>query len=162
MAKDTLHDTEEYQVVGGFLSPVSDFYNKSGLAPAQDRLAMCRLAIADSTWIEVDSWESHQTTYQRTLQVLDSLQERLSSLIPNVKVMFLAGADLIQSFSIPDLWSEQDRISILDKYGCIVVDRWNHDISEFLLLDHILYRFRKRILVAKQFISNDISSTKIR
>ena len=43
-----------------------------------------------------------------------------------------------------------------------MVDRWNHDISEFLLTDPILYKYRRSIHLVKQFISNDISSTKIR
>lgn len=47
-------------------------------------------------------------------------------------------------------------------YGLVVVDRWSSDISEYLLTDPILYNYRKRIHVVKQFISNDISSTKIR
>lgn len=51
---------------------------------------------------------------------------------------------------------------ILREFGCVVVDRWGSDISEFLLTDPILYAHRKQLHVVKQFISNDISSTKIR
>lgn len=54
------------------------------------------------------------------------------------------------------------RNTILRRFGCVVVDRWSSDISEFLLTDPILYAHRKRIHVVKQFISNDISATKIR
>ena len=48
------------------------------------------------------------------------------------------------------------------EYGCVIVDRWNSDISEFLVTDPLLYMYRKNIHVVKQFISNDISSSKIR
>ncbi|GFR44446.1 hypothetical protein Agub_g5657, partial [Astrephomene gubernaculifera] len=37
-----------YDVWGAYLSPVADAYGKSGLAPAADRVTMCRLAAAES------------------------------------------------------------------------------------------------------------------
>lgn len=162
MARDALHDTDKYQVVGGIISPVSSQYEKVGLVLAEHRLAMCRLAVEDSDWIVVDDWEARHSAYQRTAQVLEETQKRLDGAFPNVQVVFLAGADLIKSFGIPGLWAAEDRMRILERHGCVVVDRWASDISEFLLTDPILYRYRKHIHVVKQFISNDISSTKIR
>lgn len=159
MARDALEDDYRFQVVGGLLSPVSDQYRKEGLVPAMHRLEMCRLAVENSHWIDVDAWEAQQEIYQTTIQVLNSIQSRLP---PGLQVMFLAGADLIKTFEIPGLWAAEDRQAILGRYGCVVVDRWNHDISEFLLTDPILYKYRKSIHVVKQFVSNDISSTKIR
>lgn len=159
MARDVLEDDGRLQVVGGLLSPVSDQYRKAGLVAAAHRLEMCRLAVSDSVWINVDPWEAQQTSYQTTIQVLNSVQGRLP---PGLQVMLLAGADLIKTFEVPGLWAAEDRQAILGQYGCVVVDRWNHDISEFLLADPILYKYRKSIHVVKQFISNDISSTKIR
>jgi nicotinamide mononucleotide adenylyltransferase len=110
MARDALHDKESYQVVGGFLSPVSDEYKKPGLERSSHRLEMCRLAVADSDWLEVDDWESDQPTYQRTIQVLNSLQERMDTFGGGARVMLLAGADLIKSFEMPGLWSDEDVI----------------------------------------------------
>lgn len=162
MARDALHDTDDYQVIGGIISPVSAQYEKVGLALAEHRLAMCKLAVSDSDWIVVDDWEAQHSTYQRTIQVLEEIQKRLDKVLPNIQVMFLAGADLIKSFGIPGLWAAEDRMRILGNHGCVVIDRWASDISEFLLTDPILYRYRKQIHVVKQFISNDISSTKIR
>lgn len=108
MARDALHDKEAYQIIGGFLSPVCDAYGKSGLIESRYRLEMCRLAVQDSDWISVDGWESEQSQYQRTIEVLGSLQARLSSRFPSVQVMFLAGADLVQSFRVPGLWTADD------------------------------------------------------
>lgn len=159
MARDALEDDGRFQVVGGLLSPVSDQYRKTGLVPVVHRLEMCHLAVKDSPWIEVDAWEAQQEVYKTTIQVLTSLKGRLP---PGLQVMLLAGADLIKTFEVPGLWAAEDRQAILGHYGCVVVDRWNHDISEFLLTDPILYKYRKSIHVVKQFISNDISSTKIR
>ncbi|PJF17880.1 Nucleotidylyl transferase [Paramicrosporidium saccamoebae] len=108
MARDALHDKEIYQVVGGFMSPVSDEYQKVGLEPSRHRLEMCRLAVAGSDWIDVDEWESCQSSYQRTVQVLGSLQERLDEYGGGARVMLLAGADLIKSFETPGLWAPED------------------------------------------------------
>lgn len=108
MARDGLHDAAQHQVVGGFISPVHETYRKVGLAAAAHRLEMCRLAVADSDWIQVDDWEARQCEYQRTVSVLTSVQARLDRTIEGPQVMLLAGADLINSFAVPNLWSEED------------------------------------------------------
>lgn len=88
-------------VVGGLLSPVSDAYNKPELAPAEHRTAMCQLAVASSDWIAVDEWEARQAQHQTTLRVLTSIEQRLANSYGKVRVMLLAGADLIRSFDVP-------------------------------------------------------------
>jgi nicotinamide mononucleotide adenylyltransferase len=40
-------------VVGGYLSPASDQYNKASLIPAVHRVALCEAAVADSDWLMV-------------------------------------------------------------------------------------------------------------
>jgi len=107
MARDALHD-QYFQVIGGLFSPVSDHYKKNGLAPAHHRMEMCQLAVEDSDWINVDSWELRQPSYMRTLLVLKSAKERLLSEGIDAQVMLLAGADLIKSFEVPGLWDPAD------------------------------------------------------
>ena len=60
MARDQIEASKRYQLLGGFMSPVSDAYRKPGLVPAKDRVAMCRLALEHSPWIMVDHWERFQ------------------------------------------------------------------------------------------------------
>ena len=74
--------------------------------------------------------------------------------------MLLAGGDLIESMGEPDVWADQDLHHILGKYGCLIVERTGSDVRSFLLSHDILYEHRKNILVIKQLIYNDISSTK--
>ena len=57
------------------MSPVNDSYHKPGLLPAQHRIAMCELAAADSDLIMVDTWEAAQLDAQRSLVVLDRVQQ---------------------------------------------------------------------------------------
>ena len=59
------------------MSPVNDAYQKKGLAPAQQRVEMCKLAAESSDIVMVDSWEAQQPTYQRSLKVLQRVKSVL-------------------------------------------------------------------------------------
>jgi nicotinic acid mononucleotide adenylyltransferase len=60
------------------MSPVNDAYHKKGLAPAQQRVDMCKLAAQTSNIVMVDSWEAEQPTYQRSLMVLQRVEDALN------------------------------------------------------------------------------------
>lgn len=174
MALDAIQENTRFEVVGGYYSPVSDHYQKNGLAPASHRVRMCELACErTSNWLMVDAWESLQPTYTRTALVLDHFNEEIN--VKNggiytadgktkrgVKIMLLAGGDLIVSMGEPNVWADNDLHHILGSYGCLIVERTGSDVRSFLLSHDILYEHRKNILVIKQLIYNDISSTKVR
>ncbi|OZJ03451.1 Nicotinamide/nicotinic acid mononucleotide adenylyltransferase [Bifiguratus adelaidae] len=173
MAKDNIVERGEYEILAGYYSPVSDHYKKEGLAPAHHRRRMCELAVSStSDWLMVDAWESLQKDYQRTAVVLDHFDLELNGdeggvrlkngERKNIKIMLLAGGDLIASFGHPGVWSPLDLHHILDKYGCIIIERTGTDVYGFLLSHDIVYSHRKNVIVIKQLIHNDISSTKIR
>ncbi|BDA45530.1 Nicotinamide/nicotinic acid mononucleotide adenylyltransferase [Coccomyxa sp. Obi] len=69
---------EGYDVLGGYMSPVHDAYNKKGLASAHHRVAMCQLAADTSPLIMVDSWEAAQEQYQYSLHVLQHLEHAVN------------------------------------------------------------------------------------
>ncbi|KAF7726344.1 hypothetical protein EC973_008924 [Apophysomyces ossiformis] len=119
MARDQLNERGEYELLAGYYSPVSDAYRKEGLVSAEHRVKMCQLAVdSTSDWLMVDAWESRQQSYQRTAFVLDHFDEQLNTLGPGVmtakgerrriKIMLLAGGDLIASFGHPGVWSPED------------------------------------------------------
>jgi nicotinamide mononucleotide adenylyltransferase len=120
----------------------------------------------------VDAWESLQPTYTRTALVLDHFNEEinikrqgvatLSGKRKGVKIMLLAGGDLIESMGEPNVWADADLHHILGRYGCIIVERTGSDVRSFLLSHDIMYEHRRNVLVIKQLIYNDISSTKVR
>ncbi len=134
MARDHIEATTKFQLLGGYFSPVSDAYNKPGLASSPHRVHMLQLALKQSDWIMVDPWESSQKTFQRTAVVLDHFHEKLNGIrkkytgevgdgdvegregVP-IKVVLLAGGDLIESFQIPGLWD-------LDDVHCTEHFRW--------------------------------------
>lgn len=70
-ARDYLHKTGRFIVIGGIISPVHDSYGKPGLVSSRHRLTMCQLAVQSSDWIRVDPWECYQETWQMTCSVLE-------------------------------------------------------------------------------------------
>ncbi|KAJ2960443.1 hypothetical protein NQZ79_g4233 [Umbelopsis isabellina] len=156
MAKDHFADKHGYELMAGYYSPVSDAYKKEGLAPAVDRVKMCQLAVeSTSDWLMVDSWESRQSIYQRTAVVLDHFNHELNSAgggialrdggRRDIKIMLLAGGDLIASFGHPGVWAPEDLNHILGLYGCVIIERTGTDVYGFLLSHDILYSHRERI-----------------
>ncbi|PWN91878.1 Nucleotidylyl transferase [Acaromyces ingoldii] len=174
MAKDQVIESGKYELLGGYYSPVSDYYRKEGLAKATHRVRMCELAVEKtSTWLMVDAWESLQDEYQRTAVVLDHFDEVINGgpqggvLVSDgsrrkIRIMLLAGGDLIQSMGEPGVWADADLHHILGKYGCMIVERTGADVWSFLLSHDLLWRYRKNLKVVKQTIFNDISSSKVR
>lgn len=90
---------------------------------------MCELAVNDtSDWLSVDSWEARQPLFVPTANVLDHFDHELNvvrggalCLIKGgengepdrwerrkIRIMLLAGSDLILTMSEPGVWSEKD------------------------------------------------------
>ncbi|SNX85624.1 probable NMA2 - nicotinate-nucleotide adenylyltransferase [Melanopsichium pennsylvanicum] len=174
MAKDQINESGKYELLAGYYSPVSDYYKKEGLAKATHRVRMCELAVEKtSTWLMVDAWESLQDEYQRTAVVLDHFHEEINGpnnggvllsdgTRKNVKIMLLAGGDLIQSMGEPGIWATADLHHILGQYGCLIVERTGADVWSFLLSHDLLWKYRRNLKIVKQTIYNDISSSKVR
>lgn len=80
---------------------------------------MCNIAVASepSSGLMVDPWEAFQS-YQRTAVVLDHFDHEINDVLGGVeaedgkmrrvRVMLLAGSDLISTMSEPGVWSEED------------------------------------------------------
>ncbi|KAG9008273.1 hypothetical protein FRB94_013633 [Tulasnella sp. JGI-2019a] len=172
MAKDTVEAEGKYEILGGYYSPVSDHYKKAGLAPAIHRVRMCELSVHQtSSWLMVDPWEAAQPAYVRTAIVLEHFDHHINAeggitlrdgSKRKIRVFLLAGGDLIESFGEPGVWVEPDLHVILGRFGCLIVERTGSDVWAFLLSHDILYQHRRNIIVVKQLIYNDISSTKVR
>lgn len=185
VARDSLTNNASMEVVCGLMSPVSDGYGKAGLVAASHRSRMLSLALASSSWIRLDTWECEQETWTQTRRVLDHHRQRIAvdglptqsgpkrrrrrhsndnqnETVSNVQLMLLCGADLLQSFSVPGLWSNQDIEHILTQYGLVVVTRSGYDVPRMIYEMDILYRHRRHIHVVTEWITNEISSTAVR
>ncbi|NWW76411.1 NMNA3 adenylyltransferase, partial [Climacteris rufus] len=188
LARDHLHQTGQYQVIEGIMSPVNDNYGKKGLVSARHRIAMAKLALETSDWIRVDPWESEQETWTETVKVLrhhynESLRvlqseekfmknkhpkegstgDSLScqhAVLPELKL--LCGADFLQTFKTPNLWKEEDIKEIVEKFGLVCVSRAGSDPSQYIKESELLTKFQHNIFLVKEWIQNEISATQIR
>ena len=74
---------------------------------------MCELAVDEqgAGWLMVDPWEALQPTYTPTAKVLDHFQHEINEVLGGaerpdgtrvpMRLMLLAGADLLQTMSTP-------------------------------------------------------------
>lgn len=76
--------------------------------------------------------------------------------------MLVSGADLVHSFSVPDLWLPEDQRLIASDFGMAVLERTGTDLSAYIFENPILWECRHSIYLIKQHCQNDISSTKVR
>lgn len=149
---------------------MSDAYKKKGLAPANHRIRMCELATENaSKWLMVDPWEAESPVYIPTARVLDHFDYEINHRMGGVectdgtrkaaKIVLLAGADLIQTLSTPDLWDPRDIDHILSNFGVFVIERTGTELDLALAS---LRQWEHNIHVIRQMVTNDISSTKVR
>ncbi|XP_028921251.1 nicotinamide/nicotinic acid mononucleotide adenylyltransferase 1 [Ornithorhynchus anatinus] len=79
-----------------------------------------------------------------------------------LELKLLCGADLLESFGIPNLWKKEDITEIVSNYGVVCVTRAGNDAEKFIYESDLLWRHRSNIHLVNEWIPNDISSTKIR
>ncbi|OAA63966.1 nicotinamide-nucleotide adenylyltransferase 2 [Cordyceps fumosorosea ARSEF 2679] len=165
-----------FEVVGSYLSPVSDAYKKPALAPAPHRLAMCELAAADAD-VMVDPWEAlrcdaatREPVYTSTVDVLHHVDAEVNRdggiETPDgmgkvrARVALLMGADVAATMGDARLWPVADVDGILGRYGAFVVERPAQTRTEEALAP-LRPRYDETLWVVQAF-DNDVSSTKIR
>uniref|UniRef100_U6CUC0 Nicotinamide-nucleotide adenylyltransferase n=1 Tax=Neovison vison TaxID=452646 RepID=U6CUC0_NEOVI len=78
------------------------------------------------------------------------------------KVKLLCGADLLESFAVPNLWKSEDITQIVGDYGLICITRAGNDAQKFIYESDTLWKHRNNIHLVNEWVTNDISSTKIR
>ncbi|CAK8692514.1 unnamed protein product [Clavelina lepadiformis] len=164
VVRDFLHaHYSQISVKGGFLSPVSDGYGKAELVDGAHRRAMCLAATANSSWIQVLTWESEKETWTSTVDVLAHYEKLLNENRDRpARIMLLCGADILQSFVIKDLWLENDIRKIVQKHGLVVVSRPSYDPHVVIENSGLLSDLKDDILVVSELVEDNISSTIIR
>jgi nicotinamide mononucleotide adenylyltransferase len=165
-ARSWLHAREPgLEVIGGYLSPVSDAYKKEGLVSATHRVEMCKRAVQSSDWIAVDNWEVSHEEYLRTKVVMDYFYQKLNenkTEEDRIQLLLLCGSDLLASFNAPGVWADEDLEVILGKFGVACIEREGTSSLKSILANHILYKHQRNIHLVPTLIPNGISSTRIR
>ena len=136
LAKDYL-DSKGIKVLGGIISPVNDCYPKKGLLPSRHRINMVQAAIANYDFVKCSTWEADQDEWTRTRAVLEEYKKQIAHAckdpsskadwLPNIsndqqqpQLLLLCGGDLLETFSVPDLWKDED-VSIYHEKLCIYI-----------------------------------------
>lgn len=188
LARDHLHRMDSHVVLGGIISPVHDAYGKNELEAAKHRKEMVNLALKTNDWVKLSDWELSQESWSRTKQVLSYHQNHLNeyihsqsdicnniknqmswlpentknNLVDSVTVKLLCGADLLESFGTPGLWSNEDIETIVGRHGLVVVSRNKYNPQEFIYNSDLLTKYMSNIIIVTEWIRNEVSSTKIR
>lgn len=76
--------------------------------------------------------------------------------------MLLCGADVLESFGIPNLWKQDDIAEILGRYGLVCITRSGSDPHKFIHQSDVLWKYRKNIHVVPEWVTNEISATYVR
>lgn len=119
---------------------------------------MCELAAENtSKWLMVDPWEAESPTYIPTARVLDHFDYEINHVMGGVecsdgsrihaKIVLLAGADLIQTISTPEVWDARDVDHILGNFGVFVLERTGTELDSALAN---LKQWEKNIHVIRQ------------
>ncbi|KAM9349278.1 nicotinamide/nicotinic acid mononucleotide adenylyltransferase 3 [Symphorus nematophorus] len=181
LARDHMHSTGQYQVLGGIVSPVSDGYGKQGLVLAKHRIAMAKLALQSSNWVTVDEWESQQPDWTETVVTMryhyeSILKEHkqitgmhnncngntspLSNTCPQLKL--LCGADFLDTFKIPGLWQDDHVEEVAGRFGLVCVSRGGLQPEQTVHESDTLSRHRQNIFLVREWVRNEMSATEVR
>ncbi|XP_048845310.1 nicotinamide/nicotinic acid mononucleotide adenylyltransferase 3 [Brienomyrus brachyistius] len=179
LARDHMHHTGRFRVVGGIVSPVSDSYGKRGLVPAHHRVAMARLALHSSDWVTVDDWESRQPDWTETIVTLRHHLQKLLGQQPSAadlqmphsslegsseppQLKLLCGADFLDTFRVPGLWREEHVEELVGHFGLVCVSRGDLQADRAVHESDTLFQHRHNIFLVREWVRNETSATEIR
>lgn len=158
-----MNSTQKYDVVAGLLSPVSDGYKKKGLLSAAHRCEMAKLALESINWVNLNTWESDKPNWTPTYEVLCHHRDQIKSMYgEEAELMLLCGGDIIETFIIPGVWKSEHIDMILGQFGLACIKRMGSNPDKTIYETDLLYKHRHNIHLITDWITNDISSTKIR
>lgn len=69
---------------------------------------------------------------------------------------------MLESFGVPNLWKLEDITEIVEKHGLVCISRAGNNVQKFIYESDLLWRHKNNIHLVEEWITNDISSTKIR
>ncbi|KAM9343006.1 nicotinamide/nicotinic acid mononucleotide adenylyltransferase 1 [Pholidichthys leucotaenia] len=78
------------------------------------------------------------------------------------RLMLLCGADVLESFGIPNMWKQEDIIEIVGRHGLVCITRSGNDPQKFVYQSDILWKYRKSIHLVSEWVTNDLSATHLR
>lgn len=133
------------------------------------------------TWLETQKVLAHHQNYydslvnaneipnKRKKLDLNLIHDEVDRCLPDnfdksgpIHVKLLCGGDLLESFAVPGLWKDQDVIDIVKHHGLVVITRNGSNPHRFIYESDVLTEYENNIQIVTEWITNEISSTKIR
>lgn len=151
MAQQVLNDCDDVEKV--VFVPVNQIYSKKGLIANQDRINMLDLVIQNNDGFELDDIDMHSEHSLYMIEIMSEMQEKY----PDKTVSFLVGSDNLKDVS---RWRNAEEL--LKTYQVIVMERDVDVVKDIIEQDEILQRVKNNILVLKQDIKSNYSSTYVR
>ncbi|XP_041801619.1 nicotinamide/nicotinic acid mononucleotide adenylyltransferase 1 [Chelmon rostratus] len=78
------------------------------------------------------------------------------------RLMLLCGADVLESFGIPNMWKQEDIAEIVGRYGLVCITRSGNDPHKFIHQSDMLWKYRRNIHMVHEWVTNEISATHVR
>uniref|UniRef100_A0A3P9IWH2 Nicotinamide-nucleotide adenylyltransferase n=1 Tax=Oryzias latipes TaxID=8090 RepID=A0A3P9IWH2_ORYLA len=78
------------------------------------------------------------------------------------QLMLLCGADVLESFAVPNLWKQEDIAEIVGCHGLVCITRSGSDPYKFIHQSDDLWQHHRNIHVVHEWITNEISATHVR
>nr|XP_043895032.1 nicotinamide/nicotinic acid mononucleotide adenylyltransferase 1-like isoform X1 [Solea senegalensis] len=78
------------------------------------------------------------------------------------QLMLLCGADVLETFGVPNLWKQEDIVEIVGYHGLVCITRSGNDPHKFIHQSDMLWKYRKNIHIVHEYVTNDISATHVR
>ncbi|XP_070766025.1 nicotinamide/nicotinic acid mononucleotide adenylyltransferase 1 [Enoplosus armatus] len=78
-----------------------------------------------------------------------------------LQLMLLCGADVLESFGIPNMWKQEDIAEIVG-HGLVCITRSGNDPHKFIHQSDMLWKYRGNIHVVREWVANEISATHVR
>lgn len=154
------------------------------------RVKMIELALQSYDFVRCTKWESEQDDWTRTRDVLEEHQKQINQVLdvsfnhtekfphlpdslvglnsdkkkePNAfKLFMVCGGDLLESFSVPNLWTDEDIEVMVRDFGLIVTTQRGSNPGQYVEEHAILNQYKDNIYILDEKIPTAISSTKIR
>jgi nicotinate (nicotinamide) nucleotide adenylyltransferase len=120
-------NNDQFQVIGGYVSPAHDSYSKHGLLPYYHRIAMCELAVRSEPNMMVDKWESTHEQFQLQYEVLGHIRQELNKQFgTSIRIMYVCGSDLLVRMTMHNL---------LNDFGVVCAERPGNSLLHDNILD---------------------------
>lgn len=151
IAEQVLNQFEDVEKI--IFVPVSCKYEKSDLAPDDDRYNMLKIATDKNVEFCVSDIDLHRERSLTTIEVTQEIKKQY----PGKDVWILLGSDNLKTFS---MWNNAEEL--ISENTILVMERGEDSLEKVIENDELLAKYRNHILKISDEIRSNYSSTYIR